>query len=91
MEFEFDPAKSETNLIKHGIDFSEAQQLWTDQFAAVVDARSDTEARSAWIAQHKGQTWTAFYTEREGRIRLISVRRARANEERIYYEGRGTG
>ena len=27
-EFEFDPAKSEANLLKHGIDFTEAQTLW---------------------------------------------------------------
>ena len=28
-EFEFDPAKSATNHDKHGIDFVEAQGLWT--------------------------------------------------------------
>lgn len=31
MEFEYDPAKSTTNLLKHGIDFEEAQSLWEDQ------------------------------------------------------------
>lgn len=31
MEFEFDPAKSESNQQKHGIGFVEAQQLWQDQ------------------------------------------------------------
>jgi uncharacterized protein len=28
--FEFDPAKSESNRSKHGIDFVEAQGLWDD-------------------------------------------------------------
>ncbi len=90
MQFEFDPAKSASNLAKHKIDFIEARKLWTDSFATVVDARSDTELRSALIAQLEGKIWTAFFTEREGKTRLISVRRARENEERIYYEGRGT-
>ncbi|MEH2160100.1 MAG: BrnT family toxin [Nostoc sp.] len=30
MEFEFDLNKSATNKAKHGIDFIEAQKLWTD-------------------------------------------------------------
>ena len=29
MVFEFDPERSESNKEKHGIDFSEAQVLWT--------------------------------------------------------------
>ena len=51
-EFEFDPAKSEANLLKHGMDFTEAQALWrgfaphrgsgTDDGRASVDGdRSD--------------------------------------------------
>ena len=34
MEFEFDPAKSESNLEKHGVDFVQAQQLWQDPMRA---------------------------------------------------------
>ena len=91
MEFEFDPVKSEANLHKHKIDFKEAQDLWKDQYAAIVDARSDSEPRSALIAFHRGKIWTAFFTERSAKIRLISVRRARTEEEEIYYESRRTG
>ena len=91
MEFEFDPVKSEANLRKHKIDFKEAQDLWKDQYAAIVDARSDSEPRSAMIALLRGKIWTAFVPERSAKIRLISVRRARIEEEEIYYEGRRTG
>ena len=91
MEFEFDPVKSEANLHKHKIDFKEAQDLWKDQFAAIIDARSDSEPRAALIAFHRGKIWTAFFTERSAIIRLISVRRARTEEEEIYYESRRTG
>ena len=91
MEFEFDPVKSEANLRKHKINFKEAQDLWKDQYAAIVDARSDSEPRSALIALYRGKIWTAFFTERSPKIRLISVRRARNEEEEIYYESRRTG
>jgi uncharacterized protein len=91
MEFEFDPVKSEANLHKHKIDFKEAQDLWKDQYAAIVDARSDSEPRFALIAVHRGKIWSAFFTERSAKIRLISVRRARNQEEEIYYESRRTG
>jgi uncharacterized DUF497 family protein len=91
MAFEFDPVKSEANLRKHNIDFKEAQDLWNDQYAAIVDARSDSEPRSALIALHRGKIWTAFFTERFDKIRLISVRRARSQEEELYYESRRTG
>ena len=53
MEFEFDPVKSEANLHKHKMDFKEAQNLWKDQYAAIVDARSDSEPRSALIGPRK--------------------------------------
>jgi len=28
MDFEYDPQKSESNKIRHGIDFEEAKALW---------------------------------------------------------------
>jgi uncharacterized protein len=55
VEFEFDRVKSEANLRKHNIDFNEAQDLWEDQYAAVIDARSDSEPRSALIAYFAGR------------------------------------
>lgn len=90
MELEFDVAKSALNVQKHSVGFFEIQKLWDDQFATVIDARSETESRFATIGRYKNKIWIAIYTEREKRIRIISVRRARENEERIYYESRRT-
>ena len=84
MDFEFDRAKSEANLAKHGIDFEAAQLLWMDENAVEIDARSDTEPRSAVIGTIEGKHWIAFKTVRAGAIRIISVRRARADEVEIY-------
>lgn len=84
MEFEFDDAKSGANQKKHGIDFIEAQKLWQDPDALELSARSENEARALLLAKHDGKLWAAIFTEREDRIRIISVRRARKNEEKIY-------
>ena len=84
MEFEFDPAKSERNKEKHGIDFLEAQALWDDSDRVEFPARSDDEDRYAVIAKLNRKLWVAFYTPRENRLRIISVRRARTNERPLY-------
>ena len=86
MRFEYDPIKSQTNKVKHGIDFDEAQVLWLDEDRVEFPARSDTEERHALLAVKDEKVWVAFYTMREVTIRIISVRRARANEEKTYYD-----
>lgn len=86
MKFEYDQYKSDINLHKHGIDFETAQYIWRDPNAIQIQAKSDTEERYAIIAIIKDKVWIAFYTYRLDTIRLISVRRARENEKRIYNE-----
>jgi uncharacterized DUF497 family protein len=43
--FEFDPEKSKSNLIKHGIDFQTAQTLWDDEGYLEIPARNLDEPR----------------------------------------------
>jgi len=86
MKFEYDSAKSRINKEKHGIDFEEAQSLWNDSEALTIQAKSDTEVRYAFISTLHRKHWVAFYTLRADVIRIISVRRARTNEKRIYDE-----
>ena len=86
MKFEYDLNKSRINKDKHGIDFERAQLLWNDSEAVNVQAKSDSELRYAFISKLEEKCWVAFYTLRGDVIRLISVRRARTNEERIYNE-----
>lgn len=85
MEFEFDEEKSRINAKKHGIDFDQAQFLWCDARRVVVEARSETEPRFVLIALYSGKIWTAVYTMRKDRIRMISVRRSRDGEEEGYH------
>ena len=86
MRFEYDPKKSHANKIKHGIDFEEAQVLWQDDMLLKVPAQTDDEPRFLAIGRIGGKHWSAVFVHREGKIRLISVRRSR-KQEVSYYEG----
>jgi uncharacterized protein len=78
--FEFDPAKSDANRAKHGIDFDEAQALWLDQQRVEIPARSSDEPRFGIVGMIGDKLWTAFCTIRDDRVRVISVRRSRQDE-----------
>jgi uncharacterized DUF497 family protein len=84
ISFEFDPAKSESNRTKHGIDFVEAQSLWSDPMLLEVPAKTDDEPRYLMIGLIDGTHWSAVITYRGTNVRLISVRRARTEEVAIY-------
>ena len=45
MQFEFDPAKSAANELKHGIDFYNAKKLWNDPMLLEAPARTTDEPR----------------------------------------------
>lgn len=87
MRFEFDPKKSVANKAKHGIDFIEAQAIWSDPDRLEIPARSLDEPRLQVIGRIGRTTWSAFITYRNENIRIISVRRARAEEEARYLAG----
>jgi uncharacterized DUF497 family protein len=84
MEFEFDLQKSRSNKIKHGIDFIEARNLWEDPQRVIIPTKYVEEKRNLIIGIVKDKIWSGIYTIRNNKIRIISVRRARKNEEEIY-------
>lgn len=84
MEFEFDQRKSLSNRQKHGIDFIEAQRLWDDVDLLVTPARTEDKPRSVAIGRIDGKLWSAVVTYRRERIRIISARRSRKEEQELY-------
>lgn len=89
MEFEYDHKKSQGNHAKHGLDFEQAKVLWSDPKRVEFVARFSDEPRSGLVAQLDNRLWTAIFTTREDRTRIISVRRARKNEEALYNDSTG--
>jgi len=86
VEFEFDPEKSAANTIKHGIDFVQAQALWDDPNRVEVPARTVGEPRWLVVGRVSVLHWSAVVTYRDRRVRIISVRRSRPEEVRLYGE-----
>jgi uncharacterized DUF497 family protein len=82
--FEFDEAKSQTNLLKHGINFIEAQALWNDSSLLEIPAKTEDEPRFLMVGIIDGKYWSAVITYRGTNIRLISVRRSRTEEVALY-------
>ena len=84
MEFEFDSVKSMSNLVKHGISFNDAKQLWRDPKLLIIRTSQVTEPRWIAIAGIKGKYWSGVFTYRDEKIRIISVRRSRVKEVALY-------
>lgn len=82
--FEFNEGKSRTNLEKHGIDFVQAQALWDDPDLLEIPAKTDDEPRFLVIGTIELKHWSAVVTYRNESIRIISVRRSRDEEVRLY-------
>lgn len=82
--FEFDEAKSQSNLEKHGIDFVEAQQLWDDPDLLEIRAKTSDEPRFLIVGMIAGKHWSGVVTYRGDKIRIISVRRSRTEEVALY-------
>ena len=84
MEFEWDRNKSRANKSKHGIDFTAAAELWNDQDRIEIQTNFPAEDRNALIGKIGKKLWTAIFTRRMDAIRIISVRRARKKEIKLY-------
>jgi uncharacterized protein len=83
-EFEYDPLKSQSNKVKHGIDFGEAQEIWSDIKRVEIQAVSTSEPRQMVIGKWQQKHWSAIVTDRNRVIRIISVRRSRDTEVALY-------
>lgn len=89
MKFEWDNNKSVSNREKHGIDFETAKALWQDENRLEITASHPVENRSIIIGKLNDKLWTAIYTLRKNTIRIISVRRSREKEVKLYEEKSG--
>lgn len=87
--FEWDEAKRRANLAKHGIDLADAALVFDGRPKLTVTARLGAEERYLSIAVVRGRCRTVVWTWRDDRIRLISFRRSRDEEEDAYRKRHG--
>ena len=55
--FEFNSNKSESNRLKYGIDFEQAQALWNDPLLLEIPAKLEDEPRFLVIGIIEKQHW----------------------------------
>ena len=89
VQFAWDPKKAVRNIKKHeGITFEEAATIFRDQLAFIFDdeTHSEDEYREIIIGySDRNRLLIVSFTEQDDVIRIISARKADA-EERTDYE-----
>lgn len=91
MIFEWDIAKSEENLKKHGISFTEAEIAFEDFYAIEeFDDEHSTaeESRFKMLATAGEKILVVVYTMRGENFRIISAREAENYERELYEKQR---
>lgn len=88
-EFEWDDEKARLNLRKHRVSFDEAETVFDDPYARVIDDpdHSAEEERAIIIGRSsRNRLLFVSYAARKERIRIISGRVASRKEHRTYEE-----
>lgn len=91
MKFVWNRVKAENNVQKHKVSFEEASTVFDDSWQEVYPdiAHSIGEARYICLGMSdKHRVLFVAYTERQGSTRIISARKADAEEELEYYAAR---
>lgn len=87
MEIEFDSAKDTINIAKHGISLYEAEFLEWDTMLMLPDERKEYyEDRFIGYGKLNGRLHAAVITFRNGKTRIISLRKANKRESKLYEE-----
>lgn len=83
---EFDSAKDEANRIKHGVALAFGLRVFEDGAHIVLPSSRpiDGEDRYKAVGTVEGRLWTVVHVWRGETLRLISVRRSNAGEQRDY-------
>ena len=87
MDFEWDRSKARENARKHGFSFEEASQAFIDELSSVVadpDHSVDEERFILFGKTFQEQFLVIAFTERDGRIRIISARPMTRREREAY-------
>lgn len=87
MKFEWDESKNQENIRKHGISFERAKTIFDGVVLTKIDNRYDyEEVREISYGLMEGVVVVVVvHTERSGKIRLISARKATKKERRNFY------
>jgi uncharacterized protein len=85
VRIEFDPAKRDDTLLKRGLDFARAPEIFDGPHFTREDRRADyQETRFVTTGLLDGHVVLIVWTERGENHRIISMRRAHERERESY-------
>lgn len=90
VQFSWDARKARANLLKHGVSFEEAESVFLDEDARLIDDPDHSEDEDRFLllgysSRARCLVVSHCYRESESRIRLISARPATPHEEETYW------
>ena len=90
IEFAWDRRKARSNLVKHGVSFEEAQTVFPDESARLIEDPDHSEDEDRFLLlgysfRARSLLVSHCYRQAGSVIRLISARRATTQEEKVYW------
>ena len=88
-EFEWDPAKAEQNLRKHGVSFEEASTVFGDPLNLLMMDPDHSEGEQRYLLlglSTQRRLLVVAFAERPPRTQLVSARLATRRERKRYEE-----
>ena len=89
IQFEWDPRKAQANLRKHKVSFEDAQSVFSDEHALLIDDPDRSKEEDRFVLLGLSQSLRLLVVvhcyRAEGRvIRIISARKADTDEQSVY-------
>jgi len=91
MEFEWDPVKARDNEAKHNVSFSEATEIFADNLSSSAADPDHSIAEERFVIfgrTLKDRYLVVAFTDRGGRLRIISAREMTRRERQAYEQWR---
>ena len=87
MDFEWNEKKNRLNYEKHGLDFNDAEFVFSEKTITFKDDRFEYgEERFITLGELKKRVVVIVHIQRDFVTRIISMRKANEREKKIYYE-----
>ena len=89
IRFDWDPKKAQINLRRHKVSFEDAKSVFSDERALLIDDPDHSEEEDRFVLLGLSQSLRLLvvvhcYREEGHVIRIISARKAEADERSIY-------
>jgi uncharacterized DUF497 family protein len=89
LTFEWDPRKAAANLRRHGVSFEDAQSIFSDERARLIDDPDHSADEDRFLLLGLSSSLRLLvvahcYREGGSTVRIISARKATREEQRFY-------